>query len=114
MGWATDPVHFSTLICESRRLYNNLIQALWFALACNLALTLILLTSALLHTPHVMDTYHVYWLTVVVIPLLSVSLITSPRDASTLRRIGDKNKNHLQGTSRVLGKDSVRWPIFAL
>lgn len=98
----TDLQQLSAYVCESRRLLANMQQVLLFALSCHLCLFLLLVLCAVLDCPPILNGYQVLWLSWVIVPLLSMSLLASKRSPVLMRQIAPKNQDHIKACSRFV------------
>lgn len=60
-----------------------------------LTLCLLQLLDTVLLLPPILNTHHVIWLNLVTLPLMTVSMMNSPRDNSIMKKALGKNKKHL-------------------
>jgi magnesium-transporting ATPase (P-type) len=87
----TDLHHFMALICEGRRLLHCMTQCLCFCAASYLTLALVLLVNFVANAPTILTGYQLLWLIWVIVPLLSLSLLHSPRELDLMRQLPQKN-----------------------
>jgi hypothetical protein len=96
----TDLHQFTALILEGRRLLTTMGQTLWFGLCAYLSLFMILLASVIVDSPPILRAYQVLWLIWVIIPLLSISLLASPRQPEIMRNCPG-NSSSIQSFSHL-------------
>lgn len=99
----TDLHHFMALICEGRRLLRCMTQCLCFCMASYMTLALVLLLNFVAGAPPILVGYQLIWLIWVVIPLLSLSLLHTPRELDLMRNLPQKNTVKAEGMLTVGG-----------
>jgi len=93
----TDLHHFMALSCEGRRLLHCMTQSLCFCAAMYLTLALLLLVNFVLDAPPILTGYQLIWLIWLIIPLLSLSLLNTPRELDLMRQLPQKNQVSEEG-----------------
>lgn len=79
------------LFRAGRHLLSNTTQALLLLLGAHLALHYLMLISALVYVPPVLNGIHLLWLLVVITPLLSLCLLWAPLEPKIMKQIAPKN-----------------------
>ncbi|XP_046854966.1 transmembrane protein 94-like [Xenia sp. Carnegie-2017] len=85
------------LLKEARRLCTGIRVCMTFMLACQLTLSLVMLTSSLFLLPPVLTGFHLLWFTCVLVPVLSVPLINTENDSQLMTAITGKNDKKFSG-----------------
>eukprot|EP00808_Paulinella_micropora_P030614 g66885.t1 len=89
---ATTDMHlFLALLSEGRRLLQNVEQSITLYLAAVLELSLTLFLLMVFGLPPALEPSHVLWFVWVILPLLAVSMLWTPRDPDLMQRPGSKN-----------------------
>ena len=82
-------------IFQAREHCQAMRNAFLLLLMFQLTICLIQLLDAVLLLPPIFNTHHVLWLVLVILPLMTVSMMGSPRDNSIMKKALGKNKKHL-------------------
>jgi magnesium-transporting ATPase (P-type) len=93
------------LVAQGRKLLSNLRQALAFALCAHSAHFLLLFALNLANVPPILTMYHNLWLCWVILPLLTLPMLFSPRDGALMSSIASKN-------DKALFEDRMRWGLY--
>ena len=88
-----DPIGLHRLIMESRTFMNNIRNSLQFLLCCSLSLSLVQLLGSLLFLPPLLTSGQVLWLVFLILPLISLTLMSSPPDPHVMTVATGKNLN---------------------
>lgn len=94
-------VSLLSLIAESRRILSSIRMGFLFGLGASLTLSLMLLLSSILFLPPPLTGGHLLWLLIFSIPLLALSLLSSPLDPEMQSLMPNKKKALF----------SNKWPI---
>jgi len=81
------------LLCQARHHCQSVRNTFVFYLTCQLTLTTVQLVGCLL--PPCLAPDHLLWLTLVVIPLLSLTMMGNPQDPRMGQLAQGKNLNHI-------------------
>ncbi|XP_027057487.1 transmembrane protein 94-like isoform X1 [Pocillopora damicornis] len=93
---------FLNLIKEARRICFGLKNCFSFMLSCQLVLSAMMLLSSCVLLPPPLTGLHLLWLSCLIVPLLSLSLIGSPSDPNLMTMMTGKNdKNFKEITHTV-------------
>ena len=90
-----NPEFVHSLIFQAREHCQAVRNAFLLLLMFQLTLCLLQLLDAILMLPPIFSTHHVIWLVLVTLPLMTVSMMGSPRDNSIMKKALGKNKKHL-------------------
>ena len=88
------------LLCEARRIATAAESCFLFLLSCQLSLALLMLFSSLFMLPPPLSGLQLMWLTCVIVPLISISLIGTPADKHIMKTI--TGKRELTDTQRSI------------
>ncbi|KAL3876613.1 hypothetical protein ACJMK2_034434 [Sinanodonta woodiana] len=83
------------LIAEARTHLMLMRNCFYFMLCCHLSVSLVQLLSSMLLLPVVIDTQHLLWLLLVIIPMLSLSMMGNTVDPRIMGAATGKNKDHI-------------------
>lgn len=81
-----------SFISEARHYTSCLWNSVQFWLCCCITLTIIQILSAFLMLPPVATTGHVMWISYVVVPVLSISLVSMATDPDIMKKPQRKNQ----------------------
>ncbi|XP_044272389.1 transmembrane protein 94 isoform X2 [Tribolium madens] len=87
-----DPISFYHLVMEARHFVTILWSAVQFWVSCCVILSVMQLVSVLVMLPPVLTTGQILWLTCLVVPMLSVSLMGLPVDPEVMKKPQGKNQ----------------------
>lgn len=107
----TDLHHHMALLCQGRRLLHCMTQSLFFGVASYLTLVLVLLINFVVAAPPILQGYHLLWLIWVIIPLLSISLLHTPRELDLMRNLPQKNTAKEAGLLTIGGVGMIEEDI---
>ncbi|KAJ8664808.1 hypothetical protein QAD02_006470 [Eretmocerus hayati] len=86
-----DPIAIYHLVMEARHYMRCVWNGVQFWLCCGVTLSLCQALSALLLLPPIFSVTHVLWLSVLIVPLIAMSLVATPTDPSIMQRATGKN-----------------------
>lgn len=92
-----DPVAIFHLIMEARHYMKNLWNCIQFWLCCLVTLSFMQMLSAFLLLPPLFSIDQVLWLSCLIIPILSTSMIATPIDPTIMQRATGKNQCVVNG-----------------
>ncbi|XP_032688054.1 transmembrane protein 94 isoform X2 [Odontomachus brunneus] len=92
-----DPVAIFHLIMEARHYMRSLWNCVQFWLCCTVTLSFTQALSAFLLLPPLFSVDQVMWLCCLIIPLISISMIATPIDATIMQRATGKNQCIVNG-----------------
>ncbi|XP_048256879.1 transmembrane protein 94-like [Haliotis rufescens] len=104
-----DNVSLVQLIAEARHFTQAMRNCFYLMLCFHLSLTLTQVLASILLLPPTLDTRHLLWLLLVVIPLLSLTLMGNPVDPRIMTMATRKNKDHVNG--EMLGQYIVQFSL---
>ena len=85
-------VSLRVVVRQSRHLLGCMQRCLLFGFGCSLSLAVLLLLSNLFFLPPPLSGGHVYWLTLFIIPSLSLSILSVRLDPDVKKRMPDRKK----------------------
>eukprot|EP00004_Rigifila_ramosa_P017961 TRINITY_DN4422_c0_g1_i1.p1 TRINITY_DN4422_c0_g1~~TRINITY_DN4422_c0_g1_i1.p1 ORF type:complete len:1410 (+),score=299.58 TRINITY_DN4422_c0_g1_i1:193-4230(+) len=100
-----DGVRMSDLLAimkECRHILFNMKQSLTFALCCHAVLLLLVLFASVLYEPALVTGLQQLWVIWIVVPVLSVSYISTPTDPDLMKLFAAKNTGRIHDISRFL------------
>eukprot|EP00794_Sanderia_malayensis_P008949 gene8949-9903_t len=108
-------VDFVSVICEARRLMFNMKSCFLFLMSCYLSLSFLMLVSFCLLLPFPLTGLQLLWLTIVIIPILSLSLIATPADSDLMDQMtGKRISNIYQEAKQYLFHFSLTFGLNSL
>ncbi|XP_020627976.1 transmembrane protein 94-like [Orbicella faveolata] len=93
---------FKDLIKEARRLCFGLRNCFSFMLSCQLVLSAVMFLSSCFLLPPPFTGLHLLWLSCLIVPLLSLSLIGSPADQGLMTMITGKNDRNFKDITHTV------------
>ncbi|XP_078346969.1 transmembrane protein 94-like isoform X3 [Oculina patagonica] len=93
---------FKDLIKEARRLCFGLRNCFSFMLSCQLVLSAVMLLSSCFLLPPPLTGLHLLWLSCLIVPLLSLSLIGSPADQNLMTMMTGKNDKNFKDITHTV------------
>lgn len=93
---------FLSLIKEARRICFGLKNCFSFMLSCQLVLSATMLLSACFVLPPPLTGLHLLWLSCLIVPLLSLSLIGSPADPNLMTMMTGKNDKNFKDITHTV------------
>ncbi|XP_023719863.1 transmembrane protein 94 isoform X3 [Cryptotermes secundus] len=87
-----DPISIFHLIMESRHYMQCVWNCVQFWVCCGVTVSAVQVLGILLMLPPLLKTGSVLWLVCLVVPLLSLSLVTNPTDPQVMQRATGKNQ----------------------
>ena len=85
-------VSLQAVVTSARHLLGCMQRILLFGFGCSLSVAFVLLISHILFLPPPLSGGHVYWLVLIVIPVLSLSLLSIHLDPTINKQMPDRNK----------------------
>nr|XP_012144918.1 PREDICTED: uncharacterized protein KIAA0195 isoform X3 [Megachile rotundata] len=92
-----DPIAIFHLIMEARHYMTYLWNCVQFWLCCTVTLSITQALSTFLLLPPLFSVDQVLWLSCLIIPMLSISLIAAPMDSTIMQRATGKNQCTING-----------------
>ncbi|XP_047352774.1 transmembrane protein 94 isoform X3 [Vespa velutina] len=92
-----DPITIFHLIMEARHYMKCLWNCVQFWLCCTVTLSFAQAISAILLLPPLLSVYQIVWLSCLIIPVLSISMIATPMDSTIMQRATGKNQCIING-----------------
>lgn len=96
--WKQSNEYLSTLFSQARRICFGLKNCFSFMLSCQLVLSAMMLLSSCVLLPPPLTGLHLLWLSCLIVPLLSLSLIGSPSDPNLMTMMTGKNDKNFKVT----------------
>lgn len=93
---------FKDLIKEARRLCFGLRNCFSFMLSCQLVLSAVMFLSSCFLLPPPFTGLHLLWLSCIIVPLLSLSLIGSPADQDLMTMMTGKNDRNFKDMTHTV------------
>ncbi|XP_076621551.1 transmembrane protein 94-like protein l(2)k05819 isoform X4 [Colletes latitarsis] len=92
-----DPIAIFHLIMEARHYMKCLWNCVQFWLCCTVTLSFTQAVSGFLLLPPLFSVDQVLWLSCLIIPMLSISMIATPKDTTIMQRATGKNQCTING-----------------
>ncbi|KAK2583635.1 hypothetical protein KPH14_009573 [Odynerus spinipes] len=96
-----DPIAVFHLIMEARHYMKCLWNCVQFWLCCTVSLSFAQAVSAVFLLPPLLSVYQIVWLSCLIIPVLSMSMIATPMDPTIMQRATGKNQCIINGQVAV-------------
>ncbi|KAL4241053.1 hypothetical protein ACF0H5_001831 [Mactra antiquata] len=90
-----DNISLIHLIAEARSQLMSMRNCFYFMMCCSLSVTLAQVMASILLLPPILQAQHTMWLSLVIIPLLGLTMMGNPVDARVMSLATRKNSNHI-------------------
>jgi len=102
------------IIRESRELQISITNAFFLLLGSLLTLCVCYIITYLLLNPPLLQAWQIIWLSWVVLPIISASLLSTPHDPETMTLMPSKNQNHVVSKKKYYKYFIIRFILIIL
>jgi len=102
------------IIRESRELQISMTNSFFLLLGSLLTLCICYLLSYLLLNPPLLQAWEILWLSWIVLPIISASLLSTPHDPETMTLMPSKNQNHVVNKKKYYKYFIIRFTFIIL